>query len=37
MVGSGKLRIIVLIDAFCSFMLMVECLIEFGLVLEEIW
>ena len=32
-----KLGIIVLIDGYCSIMLMVECLIELGLVLEEIW
>jgi hypothetical protein len=37
LVGGCKLGIIVLIDGYCSIMLMVECLIELGLVLEEIW
>jgi len=37
LVGGCKLGIIVLIDGYCPIMLMVECLIELGLVLEEIW
>jgi hypothetical protein len=37
LVGGCKLGIMVLIDGYCPIMLMVECLIELGLVLEEIW